>query len=84
MVFKRKGTILSIYVPDNNVLEKVKKKSAEQDRTISQWTYLVMRNAVMGNDKENGGKSAALPEKHSTTPTEPEPTPTGVDVSNVY
>jgi hypothetical protein len=79
-----KGTVLSVYIPDNSVINKIREKSAEQDRTMSSWAYVTIKNAVLGNDnvkQKEGGTSARFEPEHSTTP---EPTPVvGADAGNV-
>jgi hypothetical protein len=58
---KLKGTVVSVYVPDNAVMNKIREKSAQGYRSVSSWAYLVMQNAALQDDddtnKEEGGRN---------------------------
>jgi hypothetical protein len=66
---KYKGQIVSIYVKDKTLMDKIREQCAKDNRTISNWGYLAVKKAALGDDnvKENGGKSAGDQPRHSTT-----------------
>jgi hypothetical protein len=69
---------------DGYVMDKIKEKSAQDNRSVSQWSYLVLRKAALEDDDNVKKLSGVLDGQSSTTPTTttaPKPTtgdsPTG-------
>jgi hypothetical protein len=49
---KYKGQIVSIYVKDKTLMDKIRDKCAKDNRTISNWGYLVVRKAALEDDDD--------------------------------
>jgi hypothetical protein len=55
---KYKGQIVSIYVKDKALMDKIREKACKHNRTISNWGYLAVRKAALEHedDKEEEWK----------------------------
>jgi hypothetical protein len=74
--YKQKGTVISYYVPDDYVLYKIRQKCQEEDRSVSQWSYRIIRRALSKDNlddidnKENGLQGATGLGKHQAAAAE--------------
>jgi hypothetical protein len=64
--YKQKGNVVSYYVPDDNVLNQIMQKCREEDRSVSQWTYRIIRRTLSNDNenKDNGLQGATCLGKH--------------------
>jgi predicted DNA-binding protein YlxM (UPF0122 family) len=65
--YKQKGAVISFYVPDDFLLNEIRQKSAQEERSVSQWTYRVIRRALRNENDINNKKpqSAEIPPERS-------------------
>ena len=47
-----KAAIVSVYIPDERILEEMKRRSAKEDRSLSSWMYLALKKAAL-EEEEN-------------------------------
>jgi hypothetical protein len=47
---RHKNSTVFAYVKDEHVMDKIKEKYAKDNRSISQWSYLVLRKAALGDE----------------------------------
>jgi hypothetical protein len=65
--YKQRGTVISYYVPDDYVLSQIRQKCQEEDRSVSQWSYRIIRRAL-NNDSENNVAKNELSGAHGDQP----------------